>query len=309
MPIPDFKILRTCLMLVAILFAVARSAAQVPTAAIALSSEQRTQLHDLVSRTLSRADQVRCKAGHCDVLVANFTDQKGNTSILGMQLAEEVSKDESFVANHIRTTPRAMLQSYLETQRIPSKAFKDTDAARWLGRELFADAVLVGQMEHSSANLKLELRLIESKTSRFYNSRQSGLEQGTLPGMANQADLAATEPYGQIPEAILDGQKIPKLAADQNSSSPGMTMPRCEYQPDPPYTESARQSKYQGIVILQAVISKDGRMLDVRPLAGAPFGLNKISVETVRTWRCRPPTVGDKPISVVVPIEISFRLF
>src|SRR5712672_1789860 len=109
-----------CLWLVVVttLFTVARSAAQAPP--ITLSSEQRTQLHDVVSRVLSHADQVHCKAGRCDVLVANFADQKGNTSILGMQLAEEVSKDESFVANHTRTTPRTMLQSYLETQRIPS---------------------------------------------------------------------------------------------------------------------------------------------------------------------------------------------
>jgi len=174
---------------------------------------------------------------------------------LGMQLAEEVSKDESFVANHIRTTPRTMLQSYLETQRIPSKAFKDTDAARWLGRELFADAVLVGRIEREGPNLNLQLRLLESKTSTFHNSHQSRLEQGMLLGVANQADLAPTEPYGQIPEVILDGQKIPKLATDHNSISPSMTMPKCGYQPDPPYTESARQSKYQGTVILSAVIS------------------------------------------------------
>jgi len=284
---------------------VARSAAQAPPP-ITLSSEQRTQLHDVVSRVLSRADQVCCKAGHCDVLVANFTDSKGDTSILGMQLAEEVSKDDSFATDHIRTTPRHMLQTYLEGQRIPSKGFREPQAARWLAREFSADAVLVGLLELQGGTLKLELQLLESK---FHPTHQSDVERAVFRGPANPADLAPTEPFGQLPEVQIDGEKIPKFKAEYSSGASDITLPECTYKPDPPYTESARQSKYQGVVILSAVISKDGRLLDVRPLAGAPFGLNKISVETVRTWRCSPPTVESKPISVVVPIEISFRLF
>jgi hypothetical protein len=237
-------------------------------------------------------------------LVANFTDEKGNTSVLGIQLAEEASKDDSFVANHIRTTPRPMLQSYLVSQRIPSKALKEVDAARWLAREFSADAVLVGQIKREGSNLKLELQLLES-----HRSLKSKAERGALPGLSSPADLAPNEPFGQLPEVTIDGEKVPELRAKQSAGLSEMTVPSCMYQPDPPYSESARQSKYQGILILQTVISKEGRILDVRPLLGAPYGLNAVSVATVRTWRCAPSKVAGNPVSVVVPIEISFRLF
>lgn len=304
-----FRVSRFLAILVLSLVAIARSAAQVPTAPITLSPEQSTKLHNLVSRVLSHANQVRCKPGRCDVLVTNFTDQKGNTSILGMQLAEEVSKDDSFVANQIRTTPRSMTQSYLESQRIPSRALNDVSAVTWFAREMSADAVLMGQLKVEGTGLELKLQLLGSDGTIPRDTRKTKTERELVAGLATPSGLAPAEPFGDLPEVEINGEKIPKLKVGQNEGSQEMTLPSCPYKPDPPYSEFARQAKYQGVVVLQTVISKDGLMADVRPLTGAPFGLNSISVATVRTWRCKPSTIGGKPISAVVPIEISFRLF
>ncbi len=293
------------LVLVTTLFTVVRSAAQAPP--ITLSSEQRTQLHDVVSRVLSHADQVHCKAGRCDVLVANFADQKGNGSNLGMQLAEEVSKANSFAASRIRTTPRPMLQSYLESQRIPSVALKDDDGARWLGRELSADAVLVGHLKLDGPNLKVELQLLECGKNR--GSRKSKTESATITLPGGPADLTSSEPFGEMPVLSIGGEIIPKLGKGSGANGHPMKAPSCYRQPDPSYTDDARRVRFNGTLILQAIISKDGEILDVRPLRGAPFGLNRVSVETVRTWKCSPAIQDGKPITAAVPVEVSFRLY
>jgi len=303
------RITRRWFVFTASLFVVTECWAQLPTTPAPLSAEQRTQLHDLVSRVLSHANQVRCGAGRCDVLVANFIDSKGDTSILGMQLAEEVSKDDSFVTGHIRTTPRYMLQSYFESQRIPSTVFKDFDATRWLGRELSADAVLVGNLKLDGPNLKVELRLVECWKPRDRESRKSKAESATLTLPGGPTDLTPSQPFGELPTPTRDGEVVPKFGESSGANGHPMKAPSCSYQPDPSYTDDARWVKFNGTLILQVIISKDGEILDVRPQRGAPFGLNRVSVEAVRTWKCNPAILDGKPITTAVPVEVSFRLF
>jgi len=44
----------------------------------------------------------------------------------------------------------------------------------------------------------------------------------------------------------------------------GVGVPKCYYQPDPPYSEEARKAKYQGIVVVEAII-ENGRPRDEYP--------------------------------------------
>jgi periplasmic protein TonB len=90
----------------------------------------------------------------------------------------------------------------------------------------------------------------------------------------------------------------------------GVGMPSCFYAPDPQYSDEARKAKYQGIVVLQGVITLDGRVTDIRVLKTPGLGLDEKAVEAVRTWRCKP-AIGPngKPVPTQVPIEVTFRLF
>ena len=60
---------------------------------------------------------------------------------------------------------------------------------------------------------------------------------------------------------------------------------------------------------MRVIIGKDGLIADSQILKGAPFGLNKQALETVRTWRCQPAEVDGQAVAAMVPIEVSFRIY
>ena len=81
------------------------------------------------------------------------------------------------------------------------------------------------------------------------------------------------------------------------------------YCPDPKYSEEARKAKYSGVVVLQAVITADGRAIEIEVVKGPGMGLEEKAIETVKQWRFKPAMgPGGKAVAVVVPIEITFRL-
>ncbi len=89
----------------------------------------------------------------------------------------------------------------------------------------------------------------------------------------------------------------------------GVGYPSCAYCPDPKYSEEARKAKYQGTVVLQAVITADGRAIEIQVVKGPGLGLEEKAVEAVKMWRFKPALgPSGKPVAVVVPIEVTFRL-
>lgn len=89
----------------------------------------------------------------------------------------------------------------------------------------------------------------------------------------------------------------------------GVGYPSCVYCPDPKYSEEARKAKYQGTVVLQAVITPDGRAINIEVVKGPGLGLEEKAVEAVKLWRFKPAAgPGGKPVPVIVPIEVTFRL-
>ena len=89
----------------------------------------------------------------------------------------------------------------------------------------------------------------------------------------------------------------------------GVGYPSCVYCPDPKYSEEARKAKYQGTVVLQAVITPDGRAIEIQVVKGPGLGLEEKAVEAVKQWRFKPAMgPGGKAVPVIVPIEVTFRL-
>jgi len=90
----------------------------------------------------------------------------------------------------------------------------------------------------------------------------------------------------------------------------GVGTPSCIYCPDPQYSDEARKAKWQGTVVLDVIISADGRAISIKPIKGPGLGLEEKAVEAVRTWRFRPALgPNGKPVNVSIPIEVTFRLF
>jgi TonB family protein len=89
----------------------------------------------------------------------------------------------------------------------------------------------------------------------------------------------------------------------------GVSAPRVIEDPDPEYSEEARQAKYQGTVVLWIVIGPDGLARQVRVQRSLGMGLDEKAVEAVRKWRFIPAMKDGQPVAVQVNVEVNFRLY
>lgn len=89
----------------------------------------------------------------------------------------------------------------------------------------------------------------------------------------------------------------------------GVSAPRAIYDPDPEYSEEARKAKYQGNVMLWAVIGADGRPRDLRIARSLGMGLDQKAIDAVAKWRFAPAMKDGQAVAVQVNIEVSFRLY
>ncbi len=89
----------------------------------------------------------------------------------------------------------------------------------------------------------------------------------------------------------------------------GVGYPTCLYCPSPQYSEDARKAKYQGTVMLQVIITPDGRATNIEVVKGPGLGLEEKAVEAARTWRFKPAMgPNGKPVATFTTIEVNFRL-
>lgn len=75
----------------------------------------------------------------------------------------------------------------------------------------------------------------------------------------------------------------------------------------PGYPVLARQMKVQGSVILQALISRNGLIQDLRILDGPPI-LAKAALEAVKQWHFKPHYEGNEPVETQAKITVNFTI-
>jgi len=90
----------------------------------------------------------------------------------------------------------------------------------------------------------------------------------------------------------------------------GVRPPVVVFQPLPAYTEEARKARTEGVVLIQAVIRRDGTVDSFRVIRGLGFGLDESAINTIATkWRFKPGTLDGRPVDVQANIEVTFRLY
>jgi TonB family protein len=89
----------------------------------------------------------------------------------------------------------------------------------------------------------------------------------------------------------------------------GVSAPRAIYDPEPQYSEEARKAKFQGAVILAIIVGADGRAHDVKIARSLGMGLDEKAIEAVKQWRFLPAMKDGQPVSVLVNVEVDFRVF
>jgi protein TonB len=75
----------------------------------------------------------------------------------------------------------------------------------------------------------------------------------------------------------------------------------------PVYPPLARQARIQGVVILQAQISKDGTIQNLQLVSGHPM-LAPAAIEAVKQWKYKPYLLNGEPVEVDTQVQVNFTL-
>ena len=74
------------------------------------------------------------------------------------------------------------------------------------------------------------------------------------------------------------------------------------------YPEGAKKAGVQGIVIVEAIIDRNGDVRDVKVLKPLPMGLDAAAVAAIRQWKFKPGTLNGQPVDVIFNLTINARL-
>ena len=75
----------------------------------------------------------------------------------------------------------------------------------------------------------------------------------------------------------------------------------------PVYPAVARAARAQGVVVLEAIIDRDGMVRDVRVVKSVPL-LDQAAIAAVRSWRYTQPTLNGIPVDVSMTVRVAFTV-
>jgi protein TonB len=89
----------------------------------------------------------------------------------------------------------------------------------------------------------------------------------------------------------------------------GVSEPRVIYDPDPEYTDEARNARFEGVVLLALLVDAEGHTSNIRVQRSLGMGLDQKAVQTVGKWRFQPATWNGHAVAVLIHVEVSFKLY
>jgi len=143
----------------------------------------------------------------------------------------------------------------------------------------------------------LEVEVVAGDSHRTIRPGSNSLRVDLQPGAPTQADA----PVGAETAA-----SVTSNAAERVQISRGTTdVVSRPVKPD--YPLLARQMKVQGSVILQALISKNGTIQDLRVVSGPPI-LAAAAQDAVRQWHFKPHYQGSEAVETQAKITVNFTI-
>jgi protein TonB len=113
---------------------------------------------------------------------------------------------------------------------------------------------------------------------------------------------------GGVIGGIIGSTAVPKIAAPQRVRvSQGVTEGLLTRKVQPVYPPLAKTARIQGDVVLNAVISKNGTIENLRVMSGHPM-LVTSALDAVKQWKYKPYVLNGEPVEVETTITVKFTL-
>ena len=106
-----------------------------------------------------------------------------------------------------------------------------------------------------------------------------------------------------------DLQPSPPEKAVRFEEGKGIAKPVLVKKVAPAYPEDARKEKATGVVVVDATIGTDGKILKAEAIEGSDARLRRAAVDSVRQWEYEPARdASGRPVAVVMRVTVKFRL-
>jgi hypothetical protein len=144
---------------------------ETPTPKAAISAQPETvQLPEFASLLVQYADAVGCHKQGRKLLVTDFLSPEEKISPYGIKLADALAAEMARQHKGFHLVDRSLLQRELEKlreERVPANVQHSVPVARWLGQELGASIVLIGEYRFLPACRTLRMRSWRARVRRF----------------------------------------------------------------------------------------------------------------------------------------------
>jgi TonB family protein len=185
------------------------------------------------------------------------------------------------------------------------KALMQAEPIQEVQAQKAIDQVAAARAELEKANASMMLAIRKTLTKEQWNKLDTiqSTQKKVVFVAAPSSKIAAD---GKLPAGLKQMQFEDTVYSVGDSVKP----PQVLQQPMPSYTEKARDARIEGVVIVSAVIQKDGSVGQIKILRGLGYGLDENVIDTIsKQWKFKPGTLNDRPVNVSVVMEVSFRLY
>lgn len=240
-------------------------------------------LHHPVVRRLARA--------HAKGLYFEARSLTGSAEV-----AEETDPD-------VMSPPEMLSAAAEELSRLTAGGTDDPEDFYWLA------AVLVEMREGGAARAALtryQDRVPEERRLPGIKPMERCIEEVLQPPADPKGGIGDLPKSASLAEESVEGS--PQRNEPEQENLVEVQAPRKIEMPMPGFTEAARRAAVQGAVILQAVITSDGRPICIRPRQGLPFGLTEKAAEAALRWRFEPARSNGRPVAVYYNLTVNYRL-
>ncbi|MGA9672131.1 MAG: TonB family protein [Terracidiphilus sp.] len=133
------------------------------------------------------------------------------------------------------------------------------------------------------------------------------------PGPAPSNNIGIPDPGNGVTPGgdVFRQQPAPRVVHSAPSGpvriSSGVASSTILYKVVPVYPPIAREARVEGTVVLEAVISKQGTIENLRVVSG-PAMLQQSALNAVSAWRYRPFLLNGEPVAVETTVNVIFNL-
>ena len=191
----------------------------------------------------------------------------------------------------------------------------EIDAARAAVDKALADsagqyaAESVKAAQDAQAALDAELKAQDAKWFKSYDKAKELAAAASAAGERAAAEAVAAREQA---EALAAKEKAEAEAREKAKAAAvrvgGKIRPPTKVKDvQPVYPAAAKSARVSGVVIVEATIGADGKVIDAKVLRSVPM-LDQAALDAVRQWEFTPTLLNGAPVPVVMTVTINFKL-